>query len=34
MINATKNYMETLIATNSFVPELRTAIRKRDIKPV
>lgn len=30
MINATKNYMETLIATNTFVPELRTAIRKRD----
>lgn len=32
LINATKNYIENLIATNSFVPQLRSALRQRDNK--
>jgi len=32
LINATKNYLETLIATNTLVVQLRTALRQKETK--
>ena len=29
-INATKNYLETLVATNTFIPQLKNALKLRE----
>ena len=34
LINAAKNFLETLIATNCFIPQLRIALKQRDLQAI